>query len=194
MSARSPIEIVSYRDSWPGEFAAIAKEMHRALGELPLRIDHIGSTSVPGLSAKDIIDIQITVRSLSPAVESALTGLGYKRIEHITHDHIPPGGPDNPDEWAKWFFRAPPNQRPTNTHVRVSGRANQLYPLLFRNYLRANPSTAEAYARVKTALAHYHADDIDAYLAVKDPVCDIIIDAAKTWAVKTGWGIGKTEE
>jgi GrpB-like predicted nucleotidyltransferase (UPF0157 family) len=193
MSGRLPIEIVLYRKTWPDEFLTIATALRHALGDHALRIDHIGSTSVPNLSAKDIIDIQITVKSLDPAVELALTSLGYQRVKRIKSDHIPPGSPENPDEWVKWFFRAPPNQRPTNTHVRVIGRANQIYPLLFRDYLRANPATAEAYARVKIALARYHANDIDAYLAIKDPVCDIIMDGAKAWAEKTGWKLGKSD-
>ena len=52
--------------------------------------------------------------------------------------------------------------------------------------------TAEAYARVKKALVHYHANDIDAYLAVKDPVCDIIMDGARAWAERVGWEVGET--
>jgi GrpB-like predicted nucleotidyltransferase (UPF0157 family) len=64
----------------------------------------------------------------------------------------------------------------------VKGNPNQRYPLLFRDYLHANPEAAEAYARIKRALARYHADDIDAYYEVKDPVCDLIFQAAELWA------------
>ena len=78
-------------------------------------------------------------------------------------------------------------QRSANIHIRVSGRLNQRYPLLFRDYLRAHPSTAESYALVKVALAKYHADDVEAYYDVKDPVCDIIMAAAEEWAAATHW-------
>ena len=63
--------------------------------------------------------------------------------------------------------------RRVNLHVRVAGRANQRYPLLFRDYLRANAVAREAYAEVKRELARLHPADVDAYYAIKDPVCDI---------------------
>ena len=187
------IEIVSYRTTWPDEFRALAIPMRQALGALALRIDHIGSTSVPGLAAKDIIDIQVSVQSLAPAVEQALNQIGYQRVERITHDHLPPDGSTLGSDWQKWFFRSPADQRRVNLHVRVLGAANQRYPLLFRDYLRAHPAMAEAYARVKTALAKYHAEDIDAYLEVKDPVCDIIIGGAEDWAATAHWTLGPSD-
>ncbi len=72
-------------------------------------------------------------------------------------------------------------------HVREQGRLNQRYPLLFRDYLRADSVAAEAYAQVKRALAIAAPDDWDTYYAVKDPVCDVIIAAAEHWAVRVGW-------
>jgi len=59
--------------------------------------------------------------------------------------------------------------------------------------LRAFPATAEAYGQVKTALANYHADNMDAYYDVKDPVCDIIIGGAEVWAASTMWQAGPTD-
>src|SRR5512146_20988 len=139
------IEIVPYQPSWPSEFQAIAGPLRPALGDLALRIDHIGSTAVPGLAAKDRIDIQVTVQELDPAIEQALNAAGYTRLERITQDHIPPQGPLDPGLWAKWLFYPPAGQRPTNLHVRRAGLPNQRYPLLFRDYLRAHPESAEAY-------------------------------------------------
>ncbi len=141
--------IIDYQPTWPAEFAAIAATLRRALGDLALRIDHIGSTSVPGLAAKDIIDVQIAVAALTPEVLAPLTALGYTRSERIVGDHRPPNstGPDS--DWEKWFLREPQGQRMTNTHVRVLGRPNQRYPILFRDYLRAHPATAAAYAELK---------------------------------------------
>src|SRR5262245_53655063 len=132
------VEIVPYKESWPAEFQEIASRLRRVLGELAKRIDHIGSTSVPGLAAKDVIDIQITVATLDERVITAMTTLGYTRPEGIWRDHRPPTvvGPET--EWQKLYFRPPAGQRRTNTHVRVQGRANQRYALLFRDYLRAH--------------------------------------------------------
>jgi GrpB-like predicted nucleotidyltransferase (UPF0157 family) len=185
---------VSYDERWPDEFARIAQPLRNALGALALRIDHIGSTAVPGLAAKDIIDIQVTVATLdAPALVAALAPIGYTLREDITGDHLPPGRADAPEEWAKLYFRAPDGQRPTHLHVRRAGHANQRYALLFRDYLRATPSSARAYAQVKQALARLHPHDIYAYYAVKDPVCDLIMDAAEQWAATTGYTPGPSD-
>jgi GrpB-like predicted nucleotidyltransferase (UPF0157 family) len=183
------VEIVACKPDWPAEFQTIAADVRRALGDLALRIDHIGSTAVPGLPAKDIIDIQITVSALDQPVILAMTALGYTQPEGIWHDHCPPTivGPDS--EWEKLYFREPANQRPTNTHVRVQGRANQRYPLLFRDYLRTHCATAEAYAELKRRLAHHLADP-NTYPYVKDPAVDLIYFAAEDWASTSGWQPG----
>lgn len=183
------VEIMPYQTRWPGEFHALAAKMRQALGDLALRIDHIGSTSVPGLAAKDVIDIQITVAALSDDVRAALNALGYTQPEGIWRDHRPPefAGPDS--EWEKWYFRPPQGQRRTNTHVRIQGRANQRYPLLFRDYLRTHPATAGAYAELKRRLAAGLADP-ETYPDVKDPAVDLIYFAAEAWAAATGWQMG----
>jgi GrpB-like predicted nucleotidyltransferase (UPF0157 family) len=181
------IVITPYNPRWPAEFAAIRATLQEALGDLALRIDHIGSTAVPGLAAKDRIDIQVTVCALTIEIEEAMQRCGYQRSLRIDHDHRPPGvaGPDS--DWEKWFFNPPAEQRPTNVHIRMAGRANQRYALLFRDYLRTHPMAAAAYGQVKMALARYHADNIDAYYDVKDPVCDIIMAGAEGWAQSNQW-------
>jgi GrpB-like predicted nucleotidyltransferase (UPF0157 family) len=186
------ITIVPYQSAWPDEFLLLGGILRQALGKLVLRIDHIGSTSIPGLAAKDRIDIQVTVESLDPAVEQALNRIGYTRLKYLS-DHLPPGSVGPASDWAKWVFQPPAAQRPTNLHVRVAGRANQRYALLFRDYLRANPATAQAYGQVKSALAKYHAENDDAYYEVKDPVCDIIIGGAEIWAAVIQWTAGPTD-
>lgn len=188
------ITIVPYRATWRDEFFTLGQHLRHHVGELALRIDHIGSTSVPGLAAKDVIDIQITAPALTPTVITALAQAGYQRIERITQDHLPPGKAEAPEQYQKWFFRPAATQRPTNLHVRLPGRANQRYALLFRDYLRAHSPIAAAYAQVKQALVKYHPeDDMDAYYDVKDPVCDIIIGGAEGWAAATQWVLGPTD-
>lgn len=183
------VEIVAYQESWPSEFLEIAALLRRALGDLALRIDHIGSTSVPGLPAKDVIDIQITVAALDHRVISAMTALGYTLPEGTWRDHCPPDFIGPQAEWDKLYFYPPPGQRRTNTHVRVQGRANQRYALLFRDYLRAHPATVEAYAELKRRLAQNLADP-QAYPEVKDPAVDLIYLAAEDWAAATYWQPG----
>ena len=185
------VTIVPYESSWPGEFQTIAIRLRKALNVLALRIDHIGSTSVPGLAAKDRIDIQVTVESLNPPVEQALNSIGYTRLEHLT-DHPPSGTEAQPSQWIKWVFKPPDSQRPTNVHVRIAGRANQRYALLFRDYLRAHPSSAAAYAELKYRLAQSLADP-DTYPDVKDPAVDLIYFAAEDWAAASSWQPGPSD-
>ena len=185
------VTIVPYQPSWPGEFQTIANGLRKALNNLALRIDHIGSTAVPGLDAKDRIDIQITVVSLNSPVEKALNRIGYTRLEHLT-DHPPSGTEAQPSQWIKWVFKPPNNQRPTNLHVRIAGCANQRYALLFRDYLRAHPSSAAAYAELKRRLAQNIADP-DTYPDVKDPAVDLIYYAAEDWAAASSWQPGPSD-
>jgi GrpB-like predicted nucleotidyltransferase (UPF0157 family) len=186
------VEIVSYQESWPSEFRETASALRRSLGELALRIDHIGSTSVPGLSAKDVIDIQISVAALDDPVKLAVAALGYARVEGINADHRPPNYTGPGTQWEKWYFRPPLGQRPTHTHVRVQGRANQRYALLFREFLRGHPATAGAYAELKRRLARHLADP-DNYPEVKDPAMDLIYFAAEEWAAATQWQPGPSD-
>lgn len=183
------VTIIPYQDSWVTEFQVIASRLRQGLGDLALRIDHIGSTSVPGLAAKDVIDIQVTVAALDDRVVSAMAALGYTRPEGIWRDHRPPNmvGPES--EWEKMLFSPPAGQRRTNTHVRVLGRANQRYPILFRDYLRSHPDSAAAYAELKRRLAQHLADP-KMYPEVKDPAVDLIYFAAEVWAAATGWQPG----
>ena len=177
-----------YDERWPSEFDRIAMALRREMGELALRIDHIGSTAVPGLAAKDIIDVQVTVATLDAAVIGpVLAPLGYTLHGGFVTDHVPPGWDATAAEWEKLYCQIPAGHRPAHIHIRAAGRANQRYALLFRDYLRAAPSAAAAYGLIKEALARLHPDDEDAYYDVKDPVCDLLVDAAARWAAVTGY-------
>jgi GrpB-like predicted nucleotidyltransferase (UPF0157 family) len=188
------IMIVPYDSQWPLEFHRIGLPLREALGERAVRIDHIGSTAIPGLAAKDVIDVQVTVATLDAStLVRALAPLGYTLWEGITGDHLPPGRDDPPEEWCKLFFRAPQGQRRTNLHIRQAGRANQRYALLFRDYLRADRRVSGAYEQVKETLVRLHPENLDAYYDVKDPVCDIIMAAAERWASETSYAPGPSD-
>jgi GrpB-like predicted nucleotidyltransferase (UPF0157 family) len=181
------ITITPYKPEWKQEFQNIGTLLRKFLGDLAIRIDHIGSTSVPNLDAKDIIDIQVTVEALTSELERAMNLAGFERVTRITSDHIPPEFNPDPKEWEKWIFKPASSKRKINLHVRIQNRANQRYPILFRDYLRALPMVAKAYEKVKQELAKHHPEDIEAYYDIKDPVCDIIIGGAEEWAKLTGW-------
>jgi len=188
------IAIHPYQREWPEQFVSLGRELRKALRDLAVRIDHIGSTAVPGLAAKDVLDIQVTARALTTEVDDAVNRAGYERVTHITGDHVPPGGAQDPEQWSKWFYNQRGDGRRVNLHVRLAGRANQRYAVLFRDYLRANPATAVAYGQVKLALAIYHVADVEAYYAIKDLVCDVIMGGAEDWAATMGWVFGPSDQ
>jgi GrpB-like predicted nucleotidyltransferase (UPF0157 family) len=182
------IRIAEPDEHWAGEFNAIAADLHDATGGSARRIDHIGSTSVPGLAAKDVIDIQVTVSDEQALedVASALGDRGWRRDPAIVRDHQVPGLPTDPSEWPKVFFDEPDGSRPIHIHVRIDGRANQRYALLFRDYLRDHPVAAAAYEEVKRGLATL-APDSGSYADAKDPACDLVYLAAEVWAREEDW-------
>lgn len=191
------IDIVRYQGRWPEEFRVIAGGVREALGALAVRIDHIGSTSVPGLASKDIIDVQLTVASFDgfKAPGSRLSAAGYRLRDHIRYDHIPPGEGHVRSDYEKRYYREPAGRRCVHLHVRADGKANQLYAVLFRDYLRAHPAAALAYAETKRRLQHYHnkQNDDSLYFEIKDPVCDLVMAPAEDWAARVGWIMGDSD-
>ncbi|RVU43781.1 GrpB family protein [Rubrivivax rivuli] len=184
------LQIVEHRAAWAGEFEALRQRLQAALGPLALRIDHIGSTAVPGLCAKDVIDVQVTVATLDgeagAAVATGLQAAGFVLHAGATADHVPPGAEAHPAAWRKQLFKNPPELRRAHIHVRVRGAANQRYALLCRDFLRAHPPTAQAYGELKRRLAAALADPA-AYPEVKDPAVDLVVLAAEAWAAQRGW-------
>ena len=189
------IKIVPYHVRWNAEFQIAGAALRQALGPLALRIDHIGSTSVPELGAKDIVDIQVTTASLFPEepLITALLAGGYQIRGDIHEDHRPAGDDRSDAEWQKRYCREPEGTRRTHIHVRVAGKANQRYALLFRDFLRSNCFAAGSYEQIKRELARLHPHDLNAYLAIKDPVCDLITIAAESWASTTHWRFAQSD-
>ncbi len=136
------VEIHNYTPVWAAEFKHLGSSLRNALGDVACRIDHIGSTSVEGLAAKAIIDIQISVPALEPMSTylPQMETLGYTWRQ------------DNP-EITKRYFREAFGQRRTHIHVRKLGSWHEQYALLFRDYLRLRPEAQRAYETVKRSLA-----------------------------------------
>lgn len=169
----------------------VPAEMGRRGNRAP-RIDHIGSTSIAGLASKDVVNAQVTVvdeRAVDGAAER-LGCAGWRVARPPMVDHVPPGAPPDPHEWVKRFSREPHDHRRVNLHIRIAGRANWRYALLFRDYLREHPSAAAAYAAFKRRAAALLPNDLDAYADLKDPVCDLVYLPAEEWAARTGWRPG----
>jgi dephospho-CoA kinase len=174
-------ELVPYRPTWPDDAKRIIKRIQTACGAKALRVDHIGSTAVEGMDAKDVIDVQITVASLDAADEiaDALADVGYPRKEHVTSDtpHT-----DDLSVWRKRFHGAADPGRLTNVHIRVDGWPNQQFALLFTDWLRANPGVREEYLTVKR-----RALTARDYPEAKEPWFLDAYRRAWEWATTTGW-------
>ena len=182
-----PVTILQYQTHWCSDFDLIASELWAVLQGDALKVDHIGSTAVPGLCAKDVIDVQVTVGSLDDIVARKLLQAGFTtHTDMWRQDHLPPGFQANHQDWTKLFFMQQPGARRSNIHIRQVGKPNQRYPLLVRDFLREDVRTAEAYGRLKQRLAEALADP-KAYPDVKDPAADLIYLAAERWAAHGNW-------
>ena len=178
-----------YDDAWPALASALIGRLRASLGASALRIDHIGSTAISGMAAKDVIDLQVSVADLDAAVQqfdAPLQAEGFRRLPY-ERDHVPAGVSDDPTRWAKrfWSRRGHPDGH-VNLHVRLAGSPNERLALLFRDWLRAHPAAVPAYASFKLALAQA-VPDLDAYTEIKDPVVDLLTTVAEPWALEQGW-------
>ncbi len=181
--------VVPYRGDWPARAASLIADLRERLGGRALRIEHIGSTAIPRMAAKDIIDLQASVASLDDAVrdfDEPLAPLGFHRMP-FESDHVPAGLADDPARWAKriWRRRDHP-EGDVNLHVRIVGSPNERLALLFRDWFRASPEAVPAYAAFKRDLASV-TSGIESYTDVKDNVVDLVITVAEGWAAATGW-------
>lgn len=178
------VELVPYSKKWILEFEQLRNKISEAAGQHALSVEHIGSTAIPGMMAKDIIDVQVAVGSLGDLeiVAKALEASGFEYLSFITHDHAP--GHEFGDYlpgFEKRFLKAPASLRPANIHLRLVDAKNYDLAILFRDYLRANADAARAYQQVKSRLAEGFPHDLKAYSLAKDPVCDLIFMLAEKW-------------
>ncbi len=163
--AKDEIALVAYDPHWPEQFAHEAARVHAALGDdLVLAVEHFGSTAVPGLGAKPVIDLLVGVRSVAEARERAvapLEALGYSYWR------------DNPNPGHMFFVKGLPPNGPRTHHIHMVEPGTFPDPknegflfwdrLLFRDSLRVNPDEARRYEDLKRALAARHPGDREAY-------------------------------
>ena len=168
-----PIRIVDHNPEWHALFEQWRQRLSADLGETAIRIEHVGSTSVHGLPAKPIVDIQISVRDLED--ESSYT----PQLEKLGNQLR------SRDELHRYFRPFPTFPRDRHIHVCASGSAWEREHLLFRDYLRAHAGAREEYAAAKRQAAAMWADDGWAYTDAKTGVILNILDDAKTWATTT---------
>jgi len=181
-AAEFTVEIVKWSPAWAEEFQARGALLRAALGGRAVRIDHIGSTSVKGLGAKPIVDIQVSVAAFEPldGLVAAMSGAGYVWRK------------DNP-ELTKRYFREGPGARRCHVHVRRAGGWNEQWALLFRDYLRTHADARAAYERLKRDLAKQHRHDRHAYTDAKGAFLWATIERADRWAGEVGWTAGPSD-
>jgi GrpB-like predicted nucleotidyltransferase (UPF0157 family) len=170
----APVEIVAYDPSWPLRFDEERRTLHRSLAAwLTGPIEHIGSTAIPGMAAKPVIDIMAAVPTLEssrPAIQAA-TELGYCYSLY------------KPD-LEHWFCRPSFAFRTHHLHLIPFGSPQWLGPIAFRDYLRAHSVVAVEYEVLKRRLAQAHQFDREAYTEAKHP----FIERITNLALKEGYG------
>ncbi|MBB5786837.1 GrpB family protein [Jiangella mangrovi] len=163
------IEVRDYDPSWPGQAAAAARELRDALPGVFLDVEHIGSTSVPGLAAKPIIDLMASVPSLSAVAdrEDVLASLGYHPVETAMRERL-------------FYPRDDAGGRRTHhLHVVTADSWDTRNERLLRDHLRAHPEAAAAYGALKRDLAGTITDS-DEYTRAKTDLVQELVDAART--------------
>ena len=177
------LAVVVYDCSWPGDFAALARRVQDALGPTAVRVSHVGSTSVPGLAAKDCIDVQVEVRALDEDLIIGCFGtIGFRlRPEPWNRAEPTPAGP-----WPKLVFAPPEDGRASNIHVVEAASPAARRKLLFRDFLRANDTARDAWSDFKHRLAAM-ASDVYQYGQAKAGPTEILLIAAESWARQTQW-------
>ncbi|MEV7662352.1 dephospho-CoA kinase [Paenarthrobacter sp. NPDC089316] len=176
---------------WVRQAARLAARITVAAPDLILAVDHIGSTSVPGLAAKDVLDLQLAVADLETAdrISPLLGAAGFPAVPHVRGDTSKPSHPD-PEDWQKRFHANADPGRAVNLHVRVAGSPGWYYALLFRDWLRAEPSARALYEAHKRHLAALHAADkgAAAYAEAKEPwFTEVAWPMMEEWAERAGW-------
>lgn len=170
-----PDRLVPADPYWADQASRIAARLRTACGHRALRVDHIGSTAVPGLDARDIIDMQVTVASLDIADELAgdLLRAGYPRVASIIADAALG---ESESLHPKRFHASADPGRPTHVHIRVAGTSPEQFALLFVDWLAAHPGVCHDYLAAKRAgpqsAAHWLGQ---------------AHSRARSWAASTGW-------
>jgi GrpB-like predicted nucleotidyltransferase (UPF0157 family) len=170
------VVVVEYDPWWPARFDEEKSRIEEVLGSRAIAIEHVGSTAVPGLGAKPIIDIMVGVPDLGGAFagcSAALQGIGYL--------YVPRRLPDR-----HFFHRGPWGARTHHLHLTEFGGAMWERYLLFRDYLRTHPDVARQYFEFKRQVAARPNIDRPAYNAAKRPFIDGVITTIAN-EVDTRW-------
>ncbi|MGH3671776.1 MAG: GrpB family protein, partial [Pseudonocardiaceae bacterium] len=176
--------LVAPDGTWPQQAQRMIARIAAVAGQRAHRIDHIGSTAVPGLDAKDVLDVQVVVAHLDIAAQLGgdLISAGLVKREGRWWD----SAHDGTTQDKAMATNADP-ARAVNCHIRPAGSPTWREALLLRDWLRARPAERRDYAELKHQLAAQQWDSIDAYATAKAPFIVGALDRAEQWAARTGW-------
>lgn len=177
--------LVASDPTWPTQARRLLARLRLAFGDAQVTMDHIGSTAVPGLLAKDVIDLQVGVRSLDdaddPDLVDRLTRAGFPRPDGDWADNAKDGR-----SWPKRFHGTADPGRIAHVHVREVGSPGWRWALVFRDWMRAVPEARQEYAAEKRRLAATGLGTSE-YAAAKEPWFDSVHERVEAWARETGW-------
>ncbi len=173
---KPPVVIVPSDPQWQRLFQAESELIRRQIGSYLETLEHIGSTAVPGLGAKPIIDIMPGLRQLSDAQEciEPLAAIGYTYVPEY-EDELPE---------RRYFRKGPLEGRTHHMHMVENATAFWQRHLLFRDYLQTHPETVEEYEALKHRLAREHNADREAYTNGKTPFIEAVVERARREAVR----------
>lgn len=171
---RAPIKIYEYNNQWPERYETYKQEILEKTSKYILTIHHVGSTSVPGLGSKDIIDIMIGVEYLDIANNHVIPSL-----EELGYEYIPRHEKTMP---FRRFLALGSREKGRDAHIHIYQINHEEYTrhLLFRNYLRDFPETRDQYYQLKKELEHRFKLDRGAYTDAKSEFIETIISKAQT--------------
>lgn len=173
------VAVVAYRGSWADQAAELVADLHELLPDA-VAIEHIGSTSVPGLAAKPCIDVMVVVADMATTtVEPRLVAAGFRRRPEPWNNIESAAG----REWLKMVFAPPVGGPLCNIHVRPAGAATTRVARLFRDYLIATPEKAQLWSEFKMAVAG-SAPDLASYGQIKIPAWTLLMECAEEWSRK----------
>lgn len=177
------LAVVAYEGRWTRDFTVLAKRIGDAIGPTVVMVSHVGSTSVPGLAAKDCIDVLVEVQVLD---EDLIVGpfgkIGFRlRPEPWNRAEVTPLGP-----CPKLVFAPPEGESASNIHVVAAGSEAARRKLLFRDFLRAHDPARDAWGDFKQRLAEM-TTDLYQYGQAKAGPTEILMMAAESWAGRTQW-------
>jgi GrpB-like predicted nucleotidyltransferase (UPF0157 family) len=161
------VTMADYDPDWPARFEKLRERIATALGSLALRIEHVGSTSVPGMCAKPIVDLDVVVRPEDiPAAIAAVEALGYRHEGNLGVEGR---------EAFRWTAEFPEH------HLYVCPEGSPAFErhVLVRDYLRKHPEMARAYAELKKRLARQYHDNRTKYQQAKAEFVDSLLEQAR---------------